>query len=110
MQRDFPTRIRTLRNRRGLTQRALARAVGVSAPSICHWEAGRARPRPQYVIALAEALGVPTIHLSKRGELRKGVMLPIANPTLKDAINEAKILIAELAGMEPARVTIALNY
>jgi DNA-binding transcriptional regulator YiaG len=42
-----PRLIRTLRKRLGLSQVALARLVGVSAPAVAHWEAGNSAPKGQ---------------------------------------------------------------
>lgn len=39
-----PRLIATLRKRLGLSQTALARLVGVSAPAVAHWEAGNSAP------------------------------------------------------------------
>jgi DNA-binding transcriptional regulator YiaG len=39
-----PRLIETLRKRLGLSQTALARLVGVSAPAVAHWEAGDSMP------------------------------------------------------------------
>lgn len=36
--------IKTLREQRGLTQRALADAVGVTDKAVSKWESGRGRP------------------------------------------------------------------
>jgi DNA-binding transcriptional regulator YiaG len=42
-----PRLIESLRRRLGLSQIALARAVGVSAPAVAHWEAGASTPTGQ---------------------------------------------------------------
>jgi DNA-binding transcriptional regulator YiaG len=42
-----PRLIESLRRRLGLSQMALARAVGVSAPAVAHWEAGASTPTGQ---------------------------------------------------------------
>jgi DNA-binding transcriptional regulator YiaG len=42
-----PRLIATLRKRLGLSQTALARLVGVSAPAVAHWEAGNSVPTGQ---------------------------------------------------------------
>jgi len=39
-----PRLIQSLRRRLGLSQTALARLVGVSAPAVAHWEAGHSTP------------------------------------------------------------------
>jgi transcriptional regulator with XRE-family HTH domain len=53
-------RLRTLRLNAGLTQAELARAAGLSTPSIKRLEAGKGkRPYPATRRKLAAALGVP---------------------------------------------------
>ena len=42
-----PRLIKSLRKRLGLSQMALARVVGVSAPAVAHWEAGESMPTGQ---------------------------------------------------------------
>ena len=42
-----PRLIHSLRKRLGLSQTALARLVGVSAPTVAHWEAGNSTPTGQ---------------------------------------------------------------
>jgi superfamily II DNA or RNA helicase/DNA-binding XRE family transcriptional regulator len=43
---DYPTQIKRLRARLGLTQAALAEKLGVSFPTINRWENGKSRPSP----------------------------------------------------------------
>lgn len=56
--RAFGDRIRELRKRRGMTQRELAEASGVSESAISSFELGVRYPRDGYVIHIAAALGV----------------------------------------------------
>ncbi len=51
--------IRHLRKAAGLTQRPLAKAMGVNHMSIYHWEAGRNEPSARQLKTLAEVFGVP---------------------------------------------------
>lgn len=50
---------RSLRLRRGWTQRELAARAGVDHTTVCHVEKVRYRPRCDTVIDIARALGVP---------------------------------------------------
>jgi transcriptional regulator with XRE-family HTH domain len=50
--------IRDWRIDRGMNQADLASAIGVTPATISHWEAGRARPRPAHLHAIANALGL----------------------------------------------------
>ena len=47
-----PRLVQSLRKRLGLSQMALARLVGVSAPAVAHWEAGNSTPKGQNRAAL----------------------------------------------------------
>jgi transcriptional regulator with XRE-family HTH domain len=52
-------KLREARERRFLTQQALADLVGTTKANISRLETGNQRPRPGTVLRLAEALGVP---------------------------------------------------
>lgn len=60
--------IRSLRMERGLSQRQLAEAVGVTDKAVSKWENGRGAPDITLVNALSEALGVSAECLLK-GEM-----------------------------------------
>lgn len=55
----FETALREWRNRRGMSQMALAMAADVSARHLSFLESARARPSPAMVLRLAEALDLP---------------------------------------------------
>lgn len=55
----FETALREWRNRRGMSQMALAMAAEVSARHLSFLEPARARPSPGMVLRLAEALDLP---------------------------------------------------
>lgn len=54
-----PGRLTQARRVRGITKTELHRLVGVSAAAVGQYERGEKRPRPDTVVALATALGVP---------------------------------------------------
>jgi transcriptional regulator with XRE-family HTH domain len=60
-----PHPIETFRRARGLRQADLGALVGVSDNTIAAWERG-ARPQPQRVPRLAEALGVDPLELTRQ--------------------------------------------
>ena len=62
--------IKVLREKRSLTQRALAEAVGVTDKAISKWESGRGLPDISLVEPLAAALGVSVAELLT-GEVRQ---------------------------------------
>lgn len=55
--------IKALRERRGITQRMLAEAVGVTDKAVSKWEVGRGLPDVSLVGSLAAALGVSVAEL-----------------------------------------------
>jgi transcriptional regulator with XRE-family HTH domain len=61
----FAELIQKLREQAGLSQSQLAKRAGVPVRSIQNWEQGHRRPRPQALLPLAEALGVPVEKLIK---------------------------------------------
>jgi transcriptional regulator with XRE-family HTH domain len=56
---EIGARIAEQRGRLGLTQQALADAVGTTKPVIADYERGRRMPLLERLFAIAEALGVP---------------------------------------------------
>ena len=62
--------IKGLREGRGLTQRALADAVGVTDKAVSKWESGRGLPDISLVEPLAAALGVSVAELLT-GDIRQ---------------------------------------
>ena len=59
-------RIRAARHRRGLTQRAVADALGINDRHVHAWEAGRRNPGPKHLAKLAEVLGLQVTDLLPR--------------------------------------------
>jgi transcriptional regulator with XRE-family HTH domain len=55
--------LRSAREAKGLTQGALARALGLGQQTVSKWETGAAKPRPQVVAAVAEALSLAPARL-----------------------------------------------
>ena len=55
--------IRQLRERRNLTQAALAETIGVSSKTVSKWETGKGLPDISLLQPLAEALGISVIEL-----------------------------------------------
>lgn len=55
--------IKELRGERGLSQQALAKAIGVSQKAIDYWERGVNEPKASYIILLADYFGVSADYL-----------------------------------------------
>lgn len=49
--------IKYLRNKKRLTQKELAKAIGATQPTVACWETGRANPAADKLPAIASALG-----------------------------------------------------
>ena len=57
-QETFGERLRRLRKARGFTQAELARALGISQPTVAYYENEDGRPGGDLVLKLSETLGV----------------------------------------------------
>ena len=60
------TRLRELRQKHGLTQRALAEILRVTVPSMQRFEYGSAKPKLKNIIALADFFNVSLDYLTGR--------------------------------------------
>ena len=60
---NFGERLEKARDKAGMTQQALADAVGASKGAVARWEAGTREPGMAYLSKLSEALGVTTDYL-----------------------------------------------
>ena len=61
--------IKELRCERGLSQQALAKAIGVSQKAIDYWERGINEPKASYIILLADYFNVSADFLLGRKEI-----------------------------------------
>lgn len=59
----FPKKLKTLRTRRGLSQRALAEVLGLTHTHIQNLENGKSSPGAEVVVKLARLFGVTTDQL-----------------------------------------------
>ena len=64
---DFSERLRTLRDRAGLTQAEIADKLGLTSRAVGAWESGRARPRLDKMSQLADLFGVTVSDLMGDG-------------------------------------------
>lgn len=96
---EFGARLQRLRTAKGLSQAELAAALGVSTPSICGWERGRARPKPRRIAALADQLGVAFDEL-----------LGHSSPSdLQGVVRQSRERIARAACTDPEKVRIIIE-
>lgn len=119
---SYPTQLKELRRRKGLTISELADVVGVSRPTIWSWESARSQPRRRSRAALAAALGVSEREVFGAGlgdeaaaspasqhQPIKGLSTTDAAPTLAEVITRAKEEIARFSGTEPSKVRIIVE-
>jgi DNA-binding XRE family transcriptional regulator len=95
----LPVRIARLRKEQGLTLEALAALVNVSKPTVWAWEQGKSRPTPERIAALARFLGVAEDELLSG---RDGNALALA-------LGQARAMVAEAFGVDPARVKVSIE-
>ncbi len=70
---DFAKRLSRLREARGLSQREIARRLGIAQSSYANWERFNVALKPEQLIRLAEILKVDVAELfTARGEKRRG--------------------------------------
>ena len=89
--------LKRLRTQRRLSLRAVANAVGVTAPAVSRWEKGEARPRPPKLKALAdlfevlpsELLGTTNVRSSGRPDQMEHEASP-ADESSADAATQSK--------------------
>ena len=94
----FGARLHSLRLTKGLTQSQLAATLDISEPSISAWEKGKSRPKAARLEEVATALGVTL-----------GELLGISHPkNLGEAVDHARTMIAEAAGLDPVQVRIRI--
>jgi transcriptional regulator with XRE-family HTH domain len=95
----LPVRIARLRKEQGLTLEALAALVNVSKPTVWAWEQGKTRPTPERIAALAKLLGVDEDELLTGRD----------GNALAQALNQARQVVAEAFGVDPARVKVSIE-
>ncbi len=61
----FPSKLRLLRERRGLSQKELAAELGFTNAHVSYLEAGKRNPTGEVVLKLSRFFGVPTDVLLK---------------------------------------------
>tara|TARA_Y100001938_G_C8087780_1_gene433092 strand:- start:2258 stop:2473 length:216 start_codon:yes stop_codon:yes gene_type:complete len=60
--RYFGSYLAEMRREKGLSQRALAKEIGVSQPACQAWETGKAKPSLKNLFSLQEVLGLDLEH------------------------------------------------
>ena len=98
------SRIKTAREKLGLSQAELGAAVGVTQTCVWNWEAGYTKPRPRSLGALAATLKVSVDHLETGSAVER------AGPdTVEGVLDEAKSRLAGILGLPISRIGLQLN-
>lgn len=78
---DLAEQIREYRQRRGLSQEALAERLEVSRQAVTKWETGKARPSSEQLLRLSQVLEVPLAQLTGAEQApARGLGVPKALP------------------------------
>lgn len=93
------TRLNRLRREAGLTLADVAARLGVSKPTVWAWEKGKARPLPERLDAIAEALGVDADLLAAAPASRE----------IEGVIADCRARIAEAYGTTAQAVRIMIE-
>ncbi|MDC8755347.1 helix-turn-helix domain-containing protein [Erythrobacter sp. sf7] len=93
-------RLARLRREAGLTLADVAARLGVSKPTVWAWEKGKARPLPERMEAIADALGAATEDLAGSNE---------GDVDLNGLIDDCRTRIAIACGASPNAVRIMIE-
>ena len=93
-------RLNRMRREAGMTLADVALRLGVSKPTVWAWEKGKARPLPERMVAIAEALGASPEDLTEAGSQSADTAALIA---------ECRSRIAEACGTTPDAVRIMIE-
>lgn len=124
MNQSFPTTLKKLRIKNGLSQQALADKMYVTRPSIARWESGTRLPDAMMIRRLAEILGVNVDFLlstvTQNGERPNVIMVDDRKvvlsgglPILKEALPNANVTgytVAEEAIEYAKKSNVALAF
>jgi len=105
---SFGVRLTELRKSRGLSQRDIATAVGVTAACVCGWELDRSKPRYPAMEKLAALLETHVIYLLT-GEKFHGQPAPPRPRTRSELIMQARRDVAQALGVEVRQVRIIVG-
>ncbi|MCL9983440.1 MAG: helix-turn-helix domain-containing protein [Erythrobacter sp.] len=93
-------RLNRLRREAGLTLAEVADRLGVSKPTVWAWEKGKARPLPERMTAIAEALGAAPADLAEAAGHETDIAI---------LLDDCRARIAEACGTSPGAVRIMIE-
>lgn len=76
---DISQRIQRGRKERSMTQRDLARKMGVSPSAVAQWEIAQTKPTILNRVDLARVLGIPFVELLPESESESGDLMSVFN-------------------------------
>jgi len=123
MTQNIGNRIRSLREKHGLTRSQLAKALGLTFQAIFNWEEAGRVPRVDTLTRLAEVLGVSTHYLMTGKEdndahspsraqglgTMKDLLPPLPPPTMDALLKKAQLDFAAAMGLPPAQVRVTVE-
>lgn len=92
-------KLNRVRRERGMTLAQVAEKLGVSKPTVWAWEKGKARPVPDRIDAIAEALGISASDLGEAAPASESEAL----------VEECRIRIATAFGTDPQSIRIMIE-
>jgi transcriptional regulator with XRE-family HTH domain len=95
----FGQRLNRLRRERGLTLAQVAGELGVSKPTVWAWEKGKAKPLPERIASIADALGVSREDLDEAGHQDAGAAV----------VQDCRARIATAYGISPRNIRIMID-
>jgi transcriptional regulator with XRE-family HTH domain len=108
---QYSRRIVSLREGLGLSQKALAHLVGVTAPAVTMWESGIRFPRGKALSRLAKALGVSQSYLLDDSEAAE-LFLDLSEAELRPKTRQELIgdIILALASFNESQLTDVASF
>jgi transcriptional regulator with XRE-family HTH domain len=101
MNETIGTRIRKVRESRGMSQSDLARLAGVTPAAVWNWETHGTRPRHDTLASVAKVLGVTVEHLVS------GDTGPIGSlHTVDDILKRAAAELAQILVVDVDRISV----
>ncbi len=103
---NISDKILKLRKEKGMSQEALAEALGVSRQSVSKWESGTALPDTDKIIAMSELFGVSTDYILKNDPAENFV--PVDNDPVVPPVEEVKPMKKKGKGKKTVKIIAAI--
>ncbi len=103
MAKSFSSRVKEIREKRGMNQSALANLLGVTPTAVWNWEQGNSLPRRPMLAKLAKVLGVDESYLTDGEEVDNSARVD-------EILDEAKASLAQTLGVHPDRLSLSMTF